>query len=178
MPPSPRHLLPPALRTRLETLVAQRTAAEHHKERAQIWLTYDDGFTKAATARQVEVVRDTARKWIQRMHEHLPALRALEDDHTVSGAARQRALERALDDAPRPGTPPTFTPEQVVAILALAQTHPSQSGYEVSHWTPKLLADEAIKRDIVDTIHASTVGRFLKSGGHVSASDQDVGDST
>jgi putative transposase len=68
----------------------------------------------------------------------------------------------ALSDAPRSGTPPKFTPEQLTAIIALACEKPQDSGLPVSHWTPAELAREAIKRGIVDSISPRHIDRFLK----------------
>jgi putative transposase len=69
-----------------------------------------------------------------------------------------------LSDQPRSGTPPKFTAEQIVQITAVACEAPSKSGRPVSHWTPSELADEVVKRQIVESISVSSVGRFLKSG--------------
>src|SRR6476620_12210923 len=69
-----------------------------------------------------------------------------------------------LQDRERPGTPVTFSTEQVVQIVALACENPNKSGRPVSHWTPAELADEAVKRGIVEEISPRSVGRFLKRG--------------
>jgi len=69
-----------------------------------------------------------------------------------------------LQDSERPGTPANFSTEQVVQIVALACESPSESGRPVSHWTPAELADEAVKRGIVEEISPRSVGRFLKRG--------------
>jgi putative transposase len=73
-------------------------------------------------------------------------------------------LEQVLDDAPRPGKPATFSPEQIVQIVALACEPPEKSGRPISHWTARELADEAKKRQIVRDISPRSVGRFLKTG--------------
>lgn len=67
-----------------------------------------------------------------------------------------------LADAPRPGTPATFTPEQICAIMALACEPPEQSSLPLSHWSQSELAREAVRRGIVDSISHGSVGRFLK----------------
>jgi len=69
-----------------------------------------------------------------------------------------------LSDLPRSGTPPKFTAEQLVQIMAVACEAPAESGRPVSHWTPPELADEVVKRQIVESISPSSVWRFLKSG--------------
>jgi putative transposase len=73
-------------------------------------------------------------------------------------------IAEVLADAPRPGAPPTFSAEQVVQIIAMACTPPADSGRPVDAWTPRELADEAEKRQIVTSISARSVGRFLKRG--------------
>ena len=83
-----------------------------------------------------------------------------------------RALVRTgLRDLPRRGTPPTFTAEQIVQIIAVACEEPAQSERPISHWTPAELADEVIKRKLVASISPSSVERFLKSGRSQTASD-------
>jgi hypothetical protein len=47
---------------------------------------------------------------------------------------------------------------------------PAASGRPVSHWTPRELAAEVIKRGIIDRISTRSVGRFLKRSGFKAAS--------
>lgn len=106
--------------------------------------------------------RETVRLWRQRWLEAASALEAAEaegDDRALA-----ELIEKILTDEPRSGTPATFAPEQIVQIVALACEAPSASGRPISHWTPRELADEAIKRGIVESISPRSVGRFLKSG--------------
>ena len=63
-----------------------------------------------------------------------------------------------------PGTPATFTLEQIVQIIAIACEEPTISERPISHWSPTEIADEAIKRGIVEQISVRSVGRFLKGG--------------
>jgi len=51
-----------------------------------------------------------------------------------------------------------------VAIVALACTPPSEAGRPVEDWTPRELAEEAVKRQVVSAISPRSVGRFLKAG--------------
>jgi hypothetical protein len=48
--------------------------------------------------------------------------------------------------------------------MALACEDPQASSLPISHWTPKELANEAIRRGIVSSISPRSVGRFLKGG--------------
>jgi hypothetical protein len=79
----------------------------------------------------------------------------------LSGTVEASVATR-LADAPRPGTPATFTPEQICAIMALACEPPEQSNLPLSQWSQSELAREAVRRGIVDTISHGSVGRFLK----------------
>jgi transposase len=67
-----------------------------------------------------------------------------------------------LSDAPRCGAPARITAEQICAIVALACERPKESGRPVTHWSQQELADEAMKRGIVEQISQRSVGRFLK----------------
>ena len=125
--------------------------------------------------------RGTVRTWRMRWLEALPRLKAAEkraggggrgggddddDERVVSGL-----VEEVLVDEPRSGKPATFTPEQICQIVALACEEPrEESGRPISHWSTTELADEAIKRGIVESISARSVGRFLGRGGSSEAS--------
>jgi hypothetical protein len=77
-----------------------------------------------------------------------------------------RCITEILVDAPRSGWPGIFTPEQIVQIIAMACEQPEEdSERPVSHWTPREVAEEAVKRNIVPRISVRTVGRFLKPSG-------------
>jgi putative transposase len=54
--------------------------------------------------------------------------------------------------------------------LAVACEPPEKSDRPVTHWTPRELADEVQKRQIVPSISVRHVGRFLKDGGPQAAS--------
>ena len=71
------------------------------------------------------------------------------EQEQASEPACSALIEQALDDAPRPGGPATFSPEQIVGIVAVACEPPAKSGRPISHWTARELADEAKKRQIV-----------------------------
>jgi transposase len=76
-------------------------------------------------------------------------------------------ITETLVDAPRSGFPGIFTPEQILEIIAIACEQPEEEADRpVTHWTPREVADEAMKRKIVSCISTRTVGRFLKSNGH------------
>ena len=79
--------------------------------------------------------------------------------------ALREAIGRVLGDLPRAGCGGKFTAEQIAQILAVACEPPEKSGRPVTHWTPRELAGEAVKRGIATSISVRQVGRFLKGGG-------------
>ncbi len=72
-----------------------------------------------------------------------------------------RAKEK-LEDLPRPGAPARITADQRCQIQALACEKPEQSDRPISHWTHREIADEIIKRGIIDTISVRHAGPLLK----------------
>jgi hypothetical protein len=78
-----------------------------------------------------------------------------------SSGSTSSVTER-LSDAPRSGTPARITPEQICSIVALACQAPADSDLPISHWTQQGLADEAMRRGILEEISQRSVGRFLK----------------
>jgi putative transposase len=76
-------------------------------------------------------------------------------------------------DEQRRGNPGKFSLEEIMQIVALACELPQTSERPVSHWTPRELALEAIKREIVPDISPRSVGRFLKSS-NVTATSKPV----
>ena len=91
--------------------------------------------------------------------ERLAEIESEKDDKELRSAIR-----KVLDDSPRSGCPTTFTPEQICQIMALACEATEDSDRPICEWTNRELADEVIKRGIVESISVRSVGRFLKSG--------------
>ena len=134
-------------RQELLALIRAHKTPQHLSFRAQIILSLADGHNAREVARLLGTSRLTVRRW--RSH----------------WLARQHcAVSERFHDAPRPGTPATFRVEQWCQIMALACEPPADSERPISHWTPREVAAEAIKRGIVETISERPVGRFLKSG--------------
>lgn len=115
------------------------------------------GQRTAPLARQLGCTEEPITKWRGRWAAASPSLLAVEDDP----AALTQAILTVLADAPRPGAPATVTAEQIVQIVNLACRLPEQAGRPITAWTPRELADEAIKQGLVPTISASSVARFL-----------------
>jgi putative transposase len=159
-------------RALLEALARRPTERHSRVVRARIVLACADPTARnEPIARQLGVKAETVAKWRSRwppLAQHLDDLEAtlLLEEKTPPQLERalERALEAGLGDAPRSGAPPTFTAEQLTAILAVACEDPQGCGRPVSHWTPRELTDEVQKRQIVPRISPRSVGRLLKRG--------------
>jgi putative transposase len=120
----------------------------------------------------LEIDRGQVRTWRKRWLEAAPRLIAAEEEAKEKAAAGSESssngvliteiVEEVLADELRSGAPATFAPEQVVQIVALALEDPrEESGRAVTHWTPRELADEAIKRGIGREHLAPQCGAFF-----------------
>ena len=132
-------------RTELGCLIRAPSTVQKIALRARIIMLAAEGFSIDETAARLGVWRKTVSQWRARWMSSL------------GGAVLGR-----LSDAPRPGVTPRIAPEQICAIIALACEAPSQSGLPVTHWSQQELADEAMRRGIVDRVSQRSVGRFLK----------------
>ena len=132
-------------------------------ERCSIILLSADGMSNTEQGRVLGIDRQRARRWRTRWAENVARLGAAEREG-ASDRDLANLLRGLLTDDQRPGTPPTFTAEQLAQIIAVACEPPEESGRPVTHWTPKELADEVIKRGIVVTISPRHVDRLLKGG--------------
>ena len=121
------------------------------------------GSSNSEIARQLQLHRYQVRLWRQRWHDAIEQLQAIEAEAKNKKALRNWIIE-LLTDAPRPGAPAKFSVEQIVQIVAVACELPASSGRPINHWSPTELADEVIKRKIVEEISPRSVGRILKSG--------------
>ena len=108
------------------------------------------GLNNSQIARQLDIDTDTAILWRQRWlgFQAVPL--------------NELSVEERLADLPRPGAPARITAEQVCQIIAMACEDPGKSGRPISHWSQREIADEIIKRGIVDHISPRHAGRFLK----------------
>ena len=136
-------------RQTLEANVRKRTSAQQLVTRAKIILAADAGEGVRETTRALGVTRKVVQGWRRRWLE----------------CAEVADVEARLADAPRPGAPATYGPEQICAIVALACEKPGSQGRAITHWTQQELADEAVKQGIVEAISQRSVGRFLKRSG-------------
>lgn len=163
--PQPASITLTATQRSLLTRLARRhTSSQRLVRRLEIILGAADGANNEQVARRLSLATKTVRIWRDRWLAAAPRLHALEADEESSTTDLLTAIEEVLSDAPRSGTPPTFSAEQLCQILALACEPPADSGRPVTHWTPPELAAEAVKRGIVARISPRTVGRVLKRG--------------
>ncbi|MCP4206647.1 MAG: helix-turn-helix domain-containing protein, partial [Shimia sp.] len=145
----------------LESLVKRPTAAQRLVKRARIILGLAAGQSPNQVAKALGIMRQTVYKWRDRWRAAAAHLDEAEMPETPDKRLAE-LLEQVLLDGYRRGKRATFSPEQIVKIVALACEHPKASGRFLSHWTSKSLAAEVIKRGIVKTICRATISRLLK----------------
>lgn len=145
-------ILTDAERQGLEKLVNRRTLGQQIALRGRIILAASEGKNNTQIADQMHVTLDTVRLWRKRWLDLRPI--SLSD----------LSVEERLQDLPRPGAPPRITTDQVCQITAMACEKPEESGRPISHWTGREIADEIIKRGIVDPISPRHAARLLKGG--------------
>jgi transposase len=129
------------------------------RQRSTIILLAFSGLLNEQIAPQVDLERHQVGLWRTRWVEafdRLILVECLEDF-----AALRQALRDLLADAARPGAPGKFTAEQLAQIFAVACEPPEKSGRPITHWTQAELADEVIKRGIVESISPRHLGRLL-----------------
>lgn len=153
--------LSPPVRQVLLRLANRPSTAQQVADRARLILEIAEGGTNDEVAERMERHPTCVRKWRNRWMEQ----QATFDAHLDDEKALSASITKVLKGLPSPGTPPTFTPEQVAAIIALACEPPEVAGVAISNWSHVTLAEEAVRRGLVPAISPSTVGRFLKSGG-------------
>lgn len=167
---APKVELTARVRKILEEMARQCSTEYRLVVRAALILAMAEGAGNHELGRTHHLDRGTVRSWRTRWIELSAKLTSAEAAEISNEDLRDLVLT-GLRDLPRSGTPPTFTAEQIVQIIAVACEAPAQSERPISHWTPAELADEVIKRNLVARISPSSVGRFLKSGRSQTASD-------
>ncbi|MFV9631817.1 MAG: helix-turn-helix domain-containing protein [Methanosarcinales archaeon] len=132
-------------RSELEKLVKRHSTPQQIVLRARIIMLADEGKNHRQIARELKISRDTARHWRRRWFDM---------------AGDEKSVPKRLQDATRSGLPPTFTAEQLTHLFAIACEDPRESGRPISHRRSRELADELIKRNIVESISPRHVGRL------------------
>jgi transposase len=98
----------------LERLAHSRTAAARAVERARIIWHAAQALTVPAIATHLHLHEQTVRLWLKRFN--------------IAGLD-------ALQDAPRPGRPATYTSDEVGVVIATALTKPDTLGLPFGMWT-------------------------------------------
>lgn len=156
----------------LQAVVWSRSCPQGLAHRAEVILLAFGGLKNEAIAERLGCERHGVGIWRRRWKTAFePLVRA---ECLEKPAALRDAIEVVLGDLPRAGCGGTFTAEQIAQILAVACEPPEKSGRPVSHWTPRELADEVMKRGIVPSISVRHVGRILKGGGAPAAQEPAV----
>ena len=136
-------------RSQLEEFVRRRSSPQWLVQRSTILLKLTSGTGIRPLARSLEISRNTVRFWRDRWRSGT----ALRNGNGLPEAPPlSERLIRTLSDRP----------EIAVAIVALACRRPEEFGRAISHWTPRELADEAVKQKIVTGISHGSVANFLK----------------
>lgn len=136
--------------TALEQLVRRHNIGQQIALRGRIILAAGKGQTNSAIARELKVSINTAQRWRNRF---VKAQKISYDD---------LSLEDRLQDGPRPGAPSRITADQRCKIESLACETPENSERPISQWTAREIADEVMKRKIVNDISARHAARLLK----------------
>ena len=89
-------------------------------QRAKIILELASGKTKGGVAREQKINKKTIAKWYKRWCHNNDKLIEIEKNPDITLKELFRNVIEVLSDKPRSGTPPTFTPEQIVQIIAIA----------------------------------------------------------
>jgi putative transposase len=140
-----------------EQKALERISRRHQSEqqvalRARMVLAAGQGHSNAQIARDLEINVDTVRLWRDRW----VGLQGIDLD-TLSVTDR-------LEDAPRPGAPPKFTAEHRCQMAAFACEAPMKAGRPISQWTGREIAEELVKRGIVEQISPRHASYLLKKG--------------
>jgi len=152
----------------LRSFVRAHKTSQQVSCRAQMILGAAKGLENVAIASRLCVDAQRVGRWRLRWAKTRYRLEESEREGG-SGKDLKTMVKEILSDDARSGAPSTFSAEQFTQIIALACEDPQESGYPVSHWTPKEIAAEAKRRKIVDTISVRHVGRFLKGGRYPTA---------
>jgi len=138
----------------LEKLVRRHTVSQQIALRGRIILAAGKGESNSGIARELAVSLDMVRLWRKRwvMLESF----SLED----------LSVEERLEDLPRSGAPARITTDERCRIEQLACEKPEEGGRPITHWTNREIADEIMKRGIVEQISPRHAGRLLKRRGY------------
>jgi putative transposase len=147
----------------LSRLAGSTTCGAAVVQRAALISMAADGRTTLSISKELGVNRQRVRRWRNRWSEELQA-RLDSVEAVANDAVLAVAIEEALSDRHRSGTPPKFTAEQEDRVRAMACRLPSEFGLPHSQWTQPLLARMAVEQGIVESVSVAEIGRWLKKG--------------
>ena len=131
-----------AERAELEARARRYTSPYSDVVRARIVLYAADGLGNDEIAARLDTPRQVVSKWRKRFY-----------DERLAG----------LTDLPRGGRPPSFSPDVVVAVKALACELPAKTDTPLARWQCPDLARAAVESGIVASISGTTIWRWLSS---------------
>ena len=140
------------VREMLEKLVARHTTGQQKAQRARIILKAAEGKNTTEIAKELKISVDMVALW----RERWLALAAVGLDDL--------SVEERLEDLPRPGAPSGLSADQLCQIEQMACEAPEKAGRPISQWTGREIADELMKRGIVEHISRRHAARLLKKG--------------
>ena len=115
-------------------------------------------------ARDLGHVPRTVMRWYLRAKHMLEDLRGWKGEY--SAGEIKRLLLATVEDAPRPGAPLKYTPEQQCALVALAVRKPMDLGVPVENWTHRELAIVA-DMELIGIPHRVVIGDRALAEGNV-----------
>jgi putative transposase len=153
----------------LKRIARARASEAGLVRRAKIILGSSAGMSNSAIVGQYEVKHEAVRRWRTRWQANRDRFEQIEAVDGEGDLERRMqdlevAIRDVLRDEQRSGAPGKFDAEQLVKIMAVACEDPLESGRPISHWTPREIAAEVVKRKIVSSISAQSIERFLKRG--------------
>ena len=137
-------------RAALQKVERQHSTSQQLAQRVRIILLAGEGKNHTQISRELRISIDMARQWRNRWASFAPI------------PLREMSVSERLEDAPRPGKPSAISAEQMCKIVALACEAHKQSGRPISQWTGREIADELMRRQIVETISPRHAQRILK----------------
>jgi putative transposase len=137
-------------RNALERLVRRHSTSQQIALRGRIILEANAGKNNSQIARELGVSVETVRAWRKRWL----ALQAV--------ALADLPVQDRLSDVPRPGRRSQITAQQTCQLIAMACEQPKDR--PISQWTGREIADEVMRRGIIQQISPRHAARLLKKG--------------
>ena len=137
-------------RRALEKFVHRHSTAQQVALRGRIVLAAAAGKSNSEIAREVGLGVDRVRAWRMRWL----SLQAV--------PLEELSVAERLSDVPRPGRPSHISAEHTCQLVAMACEQPKAR--PISHWTGREIADEVMRRGIMQHISPRHAARLLKKG--------------